>query len=97
MVNQCLEGYLHNYVIWKHKTWYMWLHLGEFCYNTTFHLSIGMTPFKDLYGYDAPTFLDMVFGDFITQKNILDPRYSIRPHKSQGQLVSDTKSIEGEC
>jgi hypothetical protein len=43
--------------------WVKWLHLGEHCYNTTFHMSIGMTPFRALYGYDAPTFVDLVFGE----------------------------------
>ena len=45
------------------KSWTKWLHLGEFCYNTTFHMSIGMSPFRELYGYDALTFSDMIFGD----------------------------------
>jgi hypothetical protein len=40
-----------------------WLHLGEHCYNTTFHMSIGMIPFIALYGYDAPTLIDLGFGD----------------------------------
>ena len=26
-------------------------------------MSIGMSPFRELYGYDALTFYDMVFGD----------------------------------
>jgi hypothetical protein len=43
--------------------WVKWLHLGEDCYNTTFHMSIGMTPFQALYGYDAPTLVDLVFGE----------------------------------
>ena len=45
-VNQWLEGYLRNYVGEHKKAWAKWLHLGEFCYNTTFHMSIGMYPFK---------------------------------------------------
>jgi hypothetical protein len=40
-----------------------WLHLGEYCYNTTHHMSIGMTPFQALYGYEAMTFVDVVFSD----------------------------------
>jgi hypothetical protein len=45
----------------QRRTWAGWLHLGEHCYNTTFHMSIGMTPFRALYGYDAPTLIDLVF------------------------------------
>ena len=26
-------------------------------------MSIGMSPFRELYGYDALTFSDMIFGD----------------------------------
>ena len=45
-VNQWLEGYLRNYVGEQQKAWEKWLHLGEFFYDTTFHMSIGMSPFK---------------------------------------------------
>lgn len=62
-VNQWLEGYLMNYVTGQQRTWIRWLQLGEYCYNTTHHMSIGMTPFCALYGYDALTFVDIVFGD----------------------------------
>jgi hypothetical protein len=47
----------------QQRTWVRWLHLGEHCYNTTFHMSIGMTPFRALYDYDAPTLVDLVFGE----------------------------------
>jgi hypothetical protein len=63
IVNKWLEGYLRNYVSGQQKAWIKWLHLGEHCYNTTYHMSIGMTPFKALYGYDATTFVDRAFGD----------------------------------
>jgi hypothetical protein len=63
IVNKWLEGYLRNYVSGKQKAWIKWLHLGEHYYNTTFHMSIGMTPFQALYGYDASTFVDQIFGD----------------------------------
>jgi hypothetical protein len=39
------------------------MHLGEHCSNTTYHMSIGMIPFKALCGYDATTFVDREFGD----------------------------------
>jgi hypothetical protein len=63
IVNKWLEGYLRNYVTGQQKAWVKWLHLGEHCYNTTYHMSIGMSPFRELYGYDAPSFVDLVFGD----------------------------------
>ena len=62
-VNQWLEGYLRNYVSGKQNAWIKWFHVGEFCYNTTFHMSIGMSPFNSLYGYDASTFIDHIFCD----------------------------------
>jgi hypothetical protein len=62
-MNKCLEGYLHNYVCGEQKAWVKWLHLGEHCYNTTYHMSIVMAPFEALYGYDAPSFVDLAFGD----------------------------------
>lgn len=44
----------------------------EYCYNTTYHMSIKMTPFMELYGYEAPSFMDLVLGDSrVTQNNIL--------------------------
>eukprot|EP00253_Pinus_taeda_P009495 PITA_09495 len=63
IVNKWMEGYLRNYVPGQQRAWVKWLHLGEFCYNTTYHMSIGMTPFRALYGYDALSFSDMIFGD----------------------------------
>ena len=67
-VNQRIQGYLRNYVIGQQKSWATLLHLGEFYYNTTFHLSIRMTPFMDLYGYEAPYFVDIMSGDCRSQK-----------------------------
>jgi hypothetical protein len=63
IVKKWVEGYLRNYVSGQQRTWVRWLHLGENFYNTTFHMSIGMTPFRALYGYDAPTLIDLVFGE----------------------------------
>jgi hypothetical protein len=34
------------------KTWSSWLSLVELSYNSTFHTSIGCSPFKALYGYE---------------------------------------------
>ena len=63
IVNKWIEGYLRNYVVGQQRTWIKWLHLGEYCYNTTHHMSIKMTPFKALYGYEALNFPNLDFGD----------------------------------
>jgi hypothetical protein len=55
--------YLRYYVGGQQRTWVRWLHMDEYCYNKTHHMSIRMSPFRALYGYDAPTFVDTVFRD----------------------------------
>ena len=37
--------------------------MGEHCYNTIYHMSIGMTPFRALYSYDPLSFVEIAFGD----------------------------------
>ena len=66
IVNKWVEGYLRNYVTGQQRTWFKWLHLGEYFYNTTYHMSIGMSPFRALYSYNPLTFVEMVFGDSIS-------------------------------
>lgn len=53
-VNQCLEMYLRCSVNRFPKKWRSWLPLAEFWYNSSFHSSLGCSPFKVLYGYDPP-------------------------------------------
>jgi hypothetical protein len=50
-------------VVGQQKAWVRWLHLGEYCYNTTQHMSIGMTPFGAFYSYDPLSFIEIGFGD----------------------------------
>jgi hypothetical protein len=63
IVNKWMEGYLRNYVGGQSCTLVRWLHMGEYCYNTTYHKSIRMSLFRALYGYNAPSFVETVFGD----------------------------------
>jgi len=67
MVNKWVKGYLRNYVVGKTKAWVKWIYLGEYCYNTNHHLSIGMSPFKYLYSYVPLTFFEIVFGNNMDQ------------------------------
>ena len=63
IVNKWIEGYLRNYVSNQQHAWVKWLHLGEYCYNRSHHMSIGMLPFHALYGYDALSFIDLVLSN----------------------------------
>lgn len=49
-VNQCLEGYLRCFAHACPTKWIQWLSLAEFWYNTSFHSSLGKSPFEVLYG-----------------------------------------------
>ena len=51
-VNQCLEMYLRCVVHDSPSKWKSWLSLAELWYNTSFHSSLGCSPFKALYGYE---------------------------------------------
>jgi hypothetical protein len=37
--------------------------MAEYCYNTTYHMSTRVSPFRAFYGYDAHSFIETVFGD----------------------------------
>jgi len=51
-VNQCLEMYLRCVVYDTPKKWKSLLAQAEFWYNSSFHSSLGYSPFHALYGYD---------------------------------------------
>jgi hypothetical protein len=59
IVNKCLETYLRCSVTDKQNKWLQWLHLVEWCYNSTSHTSAKMTPFQALYGYQPPTWKEL--------------------------------------
>jgi hypothetical protein len=62
IVNKWVEGYL-DIMCQGNRKRVKSLHLCEYCYNTTHHMPIGMSPFRALYSYDPLTFLEIVFGD----------------------------------
>ena len=63
IVNKWVEGYLRNYIPGKHKALVKWIYLCEYRYNTTYHMSIQMSPFMALYGYDATNFMNLLLSD----------------------------------
>jgi hypothetical protein len=46
IVNKWVEGCLQNYVSNQQYAWVKLLYLGEYCYDTTHHMSISMNPFR---------------------------------------------------
>jgi hypothetical protein len=51
-VNQCLDMFLWCSMHDTPRKWKSWLPLAEFWYDTSYHSSLGCTPFKAMYGYD---------------------------------------------
>ena len=49
-VNHVMEYMLRMYVMDNQTQWEKYLPLVEFAYNNSFHSSIGMPPYEDLYG-----------------------------------------------
>ena len=68
IVNKWLEGYLRNYVWAQQHVWVKWIHLREYYYNTTYHMSIRMAPFKDLYGHVPLSFMNTILDDSRTPR-----------------------------
>jgi hypothetical protein len=61
-VNKYVENYLRCMVGDKPKELVSWLHLGEYCYNTSFHHSTKLTHFETMYGYSLPQLLTYMVG-----------------------------------
>ena len=54
-VNQTIEDILRAYCLREPRKWTRYLYLVEFAYNASFQRSIGMSPFKALYGQECLT------------------------------------------
>ncbi|GJW78613.1 ty3-gypsy retrotransposon protein [Tanacetum coccineum] len=66
VVNRCLEMYLRAFVFDEPRTWSKLLYLAEFCYNTSHHSSINMSPFTALYGREVTSIHDYLPGSTTT-------------------------------
>ena len=52
-----------NYVTIQQGAWIRWIYLCVYCYNTTYNMTIQITPFMALYNYEVTNFLDLLLGD----------------------------------
>ena len=52
-VNQVIEDMIRSYYSQQPRLWLKYLPLVEFTYNSSFHRSLGMSPFKALYEQDC--------------------------------------------
>nr|KYP38490.1 Retrotransposable element Tf2 [Cajanus cajan] len=54
VTNRCLETYLRCFITDQPKGWALWLPWAEYWFNTTYHVSTGITPFEAVYGRTPP-------------------------------------------
>lgn len=62
VVNKAIETYLRCYIRDNPKANSSWLSMAKWCYNTTIHSSIGMSPFEALYGFSSTRLSTYVLG-----------------------------------
>ena len=82
-VNQVVEDILRAYFNREPKKWIQYLPLVEFAYNSSYHQSIGMSPFKALYGQDC-----------LAPKNFSDPTIRVEASRQMvEEMEAQTKAI----
>nr|KYP43037.1 Transposon Ty3-I Gag-Pol polyprotein [Cajanus cajan] len=83
-VNHCLEMYLRCFTYTNPKSWSKFLSWAEFWYNTSYHLSTGLTPFRVVYGREPPCLDKYVLDKYVLDNN--DP-LELREMLQQRDLI----------
>lgn len=106
IVNKCLETYLRCFCYDSPRIRGQWLSWAKYWYNTTFHASLGTTPFQVVYGRVPPPLLS--YGIHRTANDTLDRQLQDRDQalhllkenlsKAQGRMkkYADVKRTERE-
>ncbi|CAL1407986.1 unnamed protein product [Linum trigynum] len=63
VVNMCVEKYRRCFAHQQPRLWHMFLPWVELWYNTSFHRTIDMSPYKALYGCEPPSIIPYREGD----------------------------------
>ena len=63
VLNRCLETYLRCFCSEQPNQWSKWLSWAEFCNNTSFQSTTGITPFEAIYGKTPPTLRQFFLGE----------------------------------
>jgi hypothetical protein len=102
-LNKCLEMYLRCFTFQHPKGWYKILPLAEYWYNTAFHNSAGMTPFKAVYGRDPPGLIRYVaqstdppsVKDQLTQRDAILSQLKQNLMRAQQSMKHQAEKREG--
>ena len=62
-INRCLETYLCCFALEQPWQWTSWIRWEDFWYNTSFHTSIGTTPFVVVYDIRPPKVVQHIPGE----------------------------------
>lgn len=62
VVNQSLEMYLCCFCNICLADWYKWISWAQYCYITSWHTAIKITPFYSIFGRESPPLLSYVPG-----------------------------------
>ncbi|KAL4570019.1 hypothetical protein LXL04_025668 [Taraxacum kok-saghyz] len=95
VINRCLEAYLRCFAVDQPRNWASWIPWAEFWYNSTFHISTGVSPFEVVYGRKPPSVMQFVPGEIRVQavlQELLDRDEAIKQLKLHlGQAQSNMK------
>lgn len=93
-VNQCLETYLRCFLHACSTRWSHWLSLAEYWYNTSFHSSLGKSPFMVLYGHEPRHFgIDITqscqvpdLQKWLTERELMQQLVKQHLHRAQSKM-----------